>query len=148
MASQDLTQALIADTCKCDSNKITALLHLAVVGIAYYFIKDDPQCDTSLVLWTQFLIGAAIISGALQLMSPQLGKTAFVVSQVLLGVGVTGLWIWGQWLVYGMMLVCRGQVCEEGLWYFAFVVETLVNVGLVLLCLGVLFLLFCTPRII
>ena len=83
-----------------------------MIVISYYFIQDDPVCDESLVLWTQFIIGLVIISGAVQLMSPQMDSTVLFAAQV--AVGRIGLWIWGQWLVYG------SEVCDEGLWYFAF----------------------------
>lgn len=107
---------------------VSFFLHLAMAGFAYYIIKDDPQCDQPLVLWTKWIIVTTLIGGALQLVKLVLGLDALVAClQGLVGAVSGVVWVWGHWPVY------ESEVCDEALWNFVFVIETLGDIGVVVM---------------
>ena len=119
---------------------INLLLSAVLLILAYLLIKDQPDCDQPLILWTWVLISLELATIAMESLR-LLGKEE-VVSYFGYVIGGMGLFLW----LYGHFPVYSSEVCDESLWYFVFIIVTLLDVVLgvvvILLCAA----LFCGVR--
>ena len=123
----ELNEALLP-TSKAAKERLLSVLtivgHLVFLSLALYVIQAKPKCDTSLVLWVKWVSGLVMSDVVLELIKVTVGKNAIVLAlRAFQGQVALVLWIYGHWPVY------QSQTCEAFLWYFAWILEVSVDVG-------------------
>lgn len=114
------------------------LLSVLLIALAYLIIKDQPDCDKPLIRWTWVLISLEIATIVMESVRITTGNGA-VVFWLGCVIGGAGLLLWG----YGHWPVHSSQVCDESLWYFVFIIVTIIDVVVGLVVLLVCGMLVC-----
>ena len=141
MASRELERPLLGHAKVINPRVLSAgsiFANTIVIAIAYLVIKDNPTCDQPLILLTDWIIAVSLIGVIADLLKIVLGKNMLSSTmQGLGGVVFLGVWAWGHWPVY------ESEACDGSLWYFAFIVTLLGDIGVALGILIVCCLLIC-----
>ena len=98
-------------------------LSLCLLTIAAFLLSNDPFCDTSLLLWIQLFLALEALNVLLEVLRCWLGTHKYLTwlgySVAVFGLGV---WVWGHFPVY------NSEVCDPEVWWFVWVIQTVIDV--------------------
>jgi len=110
------------------------LLSATLLTLPYILIESQPDCDQPLILWTWVFISLELATFVWKSLKCCIHVDSEVVSWsgYMIGGMILFLWLYGHFPVYS------SEVCDESLWYFVFIIVTLMDV-----VLGVVVILLC-----